>query len=484
MSIPSGSRLGPYEILGAIGAGGMGEVYRAKDSRLNRLVAVKVLPTHLATSPDALGRFEREAKAIAALNQPNIVCIYDFGRMDEVAYVVMELLEGRSLREQLDAGPLPPRKAVELSIQMARGLAAAHAKGVIHRDLKPENLWVTQTGQLKILDFGLAKNVTEPASGGAGLLATEALSLGPHTERGMILGTLGYMSPEQVRGEAVDPRSDLFSFGTVLFEMLTARKAFVRATGADTLSAILKEDPPELAESSAPIPPGLRRILDRCLEKVPAHRFQNAEDLAFALENLSTSSDSRASFAAPFAPKNRRTSWLWGAVAAGLMVGASVLGWALRGGPVRQPTMRFELTYPPEVTTVDAAHISPDGLHLAFHGMDTTGRSRLWVRHLNAVAALPLPGTEDAGRPFWSPDSRFLGFVAEGKLKKIDIAGGPAQKICDAPGGSDGSWSPEGVILFDGTDTQPIYRVSAAGGVPAVAAQVARGRHETMVGWP
>ena len=482
MSLPTGTRLGPYEILNPLGAGGMGEVYRAKDTRLDRFVAVKVLPEHLAQSPDALARFEREAKAVAALNHPAILGIFDSGTQGATAFVVMELLEGESLASRLAQGPLTPRRATELAIQMAQGLAAAHAKGVVHRDLKPDNLWISLDGRLKILDFGLAKQLPALTVGSGSVLATEVMSH-PGTEKGMILGTLGYMSPEQVRGEPVDARADLFAFGAVLFEMLTGRKAFSRATAADTLSAILKEDPPALDAQSRPIPPGLRRILDHCLEKAASRRFHDAEDLAFALENLGSASDSQASFTAPFARQNRRATWLWGAVAALLMASAAAAGWGLRGGP-RLTTMRFELTYPPELTNVDSARISPDGLHLAFHGTDATGRVHIWVRHLNAVTAQVLPGSEGAGRPFWSPDSRFIGFVAEDKLKKVDIAGGPAQKICDAPGGSDGTWSPEGVILFDGTDTQPILRVPAAGGVPVPAVKLDAARREAMVGWP
>ena len=484
MSIPAGSLLGPYEILGIIGAGGMGEVYRAKDSRLDRLVAVKVLPTHLASDPDALGRFQREAKAIAALNHPNIVGIFDFGRMHDVAFVVMELLEGQSLREQLNAGPLPPRKATELAVQMARGLAAAHAKGVIHRDLKPDNLWVTQTGQLKILDFGLAKNLPDPVPGGAGLLATEAMSLGPRTEQGMIMGTMGYMSPEQVRGEAVDRRSDLFSFGAVLFEMLTARKAFSRATAADTLSAILKEDPPELAESSLPLSPGLRRILDRCVEKVPDHRFQNAEDLAFALENLTVLSDSRAPSPAlvPLRPKVKLVRWA-GALA-GVFLLASALGWLAHGsGQPRPRVLRFEIQCPPDLTRVDRPRISPDGNYLAFRATDKEGKNRIWVRPLNAFEARPLPGTEGASRPFWSPDSRFLAFVAGGSLKRIEVNGGPAQKVCDAPSAADGSWGTQGVILFDGNNDDPIRSVPAEGGAPSVAVPLDP-KGKEFYGWP
>ena len=267
-----GSRLGPYEILAPLGAGGMGEVYKAKDTRLDRFVAVKVLPEQLTASADSLARFEREAKAVAALNHPNILGIFDIGKQDRTTYAVMELLEGESLRSRLSQGPLPTRKAAELAAQMAHGLAAAHGKGIIHRDLKPENLWITKEGRLKILDFGLAKQTTRLGTGSNSLMPTEAVmpGQGHRTEEGMILGTVGYMSPEQVRGEGVDARSDLFSFGAVLFEMLTGSKAFAKATPSDTMAAILRDDPPELDGSSGRVfPPGLRRILDHCLERIP-----------------------------------------------------------------------------------------------------------------------------------------------------------------------------------------------------------------------
>ena len=484
MPLTAGTLLGPYEILAPLGAGGMGEVYKARDTRLDRFVAVKVLPEHLAQNPEAMARFEREAKAVAALSHPNIMGIFDFSSQQGTAFVVMELLEGQSLRELLGQGPVGPRRATELAIQMAQGLAAAHAKGVVHRDLKPENLWITLDGRLKILDFGLAKQVSPLGSASGAPLQTEVLSRGNATEQGMILGTLGYMSPEQVRGEAVDGRADIFGFGAVLFELLTGRKAFARATPADTLSAILKEDLPEVDGLSRPIPPGLRRILDHCLEKAPGRRFHDAEDLAFALENLASASSSQASFATPFAPRNRRVTWLWGALGLVLAGAAGLLGWAARGGPRRLDTVRFELTFPPEVASVDAFRISPDGLHLALHGMDSTGRSRVWLRHLNAVPVQALPGSEGAGRPFWSPDSRFLAFIVDGKLMKVDIAGGPAQKICDALGGADGSWSREGVILFDGSAGDPIRRVAAAGGVASVAMTPDPTRKEKFVAWP
>ncbi|HEX7552127.1 MAG TPA: serine/threonine-protein kinase, partial [Geothrix sp.] len=328
MSLQPGIRLGPYEILSPLGAGGMGEVWKARDTRLDRFVAVKVLPEHLAKSPESLARFEREAKAVAALNHPNITGIFDIGNTDGVAFVAMELLEGESLRTRLEQGPLTPKKATELAIQMAQGLAAAHEKGVVHRDLKPDNLWITKEGRLKILDFGLAKQLPTMGVGSDSFVPTAAIQAGHNTEQGMILGTLGYMSPEQVRGKAVDARSDLFSFGVVLFEMLTGKRAFARDTASDTMAAILRDDPPEIEGTSRPIPLALRRIIDHCLEKAPARRFQDARDVAFALESLS-SPETVAPITAPFAPQNRRTTWIWAALAAVIVVCAALGSWLL-----------------------------------------------------------------------------------------------------------------------------------------------------------
>lgn len=289
MSLQSGVRLGPYEILTPLGAGGMGEVWKARDTRLDRFVAVKVLPGQLASTPEVLERFEREAKAVAALNHPNILAIFDVGRQEDAAYLVMELLEGETLRQRLAGGALPWRKATEFAIQMAQGLAAAHDKGLVHRDLKPENLWITPEGHLKVLDFGLAKQIQAPAQNAQSLLPTQALGPGQplHTQDGLILGTFGYMSPEQARGEPVSASSDLFSFGVVLHEMLSGRKAFARDTVADTLAAVLREDPPGLDSVPGGLPPGLDRIVRHCLEKRPEARFQSMRDLGFALESLS-----------------------------------------------------------------------------------------------------------------------------------------------------------------------------------------------------
>jgi serine/threonine protein kinase len=276
-SLTVGQRLGAYEIIGPLGAGGMGEVFRARDSRLDRQVAVKVLPASIADSPDALARFEREARAVAALSHPNILVIHDFGQSPQATYAVMELLEGETLRARLSAGALPLRKAVDVGTQIARGLAAAHDRHIVHRDLKPENVFLTTDGTVKILDFGLART-----TGPAGFTGLDSPTVGPATQPGTVLGTVGYMAPEQVRGEDADHRADLFALGCVLYEMITGQRAYRRDTAAETLTAILREDPPDIASTETSMPSGLVRTIRRCLEKRPEERFQSARDLAFA----------------------------------------------------------------------------------------------------------------------------------------------------------------------------------------------------------
>ncbi|HXM79717.1 MAG TPA: protein kinase, partial [Thermoanaerobaculia bacterium] len=332
MPLSPGSRLGPYEIVAPIGAGGMGEVYRARDPRLGREVAIKVLPESLANDPVALARFEREALAVAALSHPNILAIHDFGTQGGVAYAVMELLEGETLRMKLDAGPIRQKQAVDFALQIAKGLSAAHEKGVVHRDLKPENLFVGRDGHVKILDFGLAKKVDAVAPS----KETSAPTVSGHTEPGTVMGTVGYMSPEQVRGLPVDHRSDIFSFGAILYELLSGKKAFKKDTASDTVAAILKEEPPELSESGRSISPALDHIVKHCLEKDRDNRFQSARDIAFALGEAS--SGSAAAPATPAAQPPRSRAFrppLWAAgVVALVTLAAAVLWLRPRAGPI------------------------------------------------------------------------------------------------------------------------------------------------------
>src|SRR5262245_4371647 len=323
MTLSNGSRLGPYEILAPLGAGGMGEVYRARDTRLNRQVALKVLPTQFTTNAERLRRFEQEARAASALNHPNILTIYDTGAHEGAPFIVSELLEGETLRERLEAGALPVRKAIDSALQLSRGLAAAHGKGIVHRDLKPENLFITEDARLKILDFGLAK--LKPPSGLGSLRPqagvenpTETYHPAVDTDPGKVMGTVGYMAPEQVRGREADHRSDVFAVGVVLYEMRSGKQPFVGQSAVETLNAILKEEPQDLEETNSKIPPGLLRVVNHCLEKNAEQRFQSASDLAFALEALSgTSSGSTISPESAVAPSTlatrgmRRDRWAW-----------------------------------------------------------------------------------------------------------------------------------------------------------------------------
>ena len=336
MTLTSGAKLGPYEIVVLLGAGGMGEVYRALDTRLGRDVAVKVLPAGMAKDPDRLRRFEQEARTIAALNHPNILGIHDIGTHDGAPFLVSELLEGQTLRERLESGPLPARRAIEYALGIAQGLAAAHEKGVVHRDLKPENVFITRDGRVKVLDFGLAKLMRPEESHD-----TVATLASPATLPGMVLGTVGYMSPEQVRGESSDARSDIFSFGAVLYEMLTGKRAFKRETSAETMTAVLREEPPELNDTGWQGPLGLQRILNRCLEKGVDRRFQSASDLAFAIESLSGTSSTRS-----IAQSKVKRAWLpWTAVALGTLALGTGL-WLMGRWSAAKPQPKFtRLTY-------------------------------------------------------------------------------------------------------------------------------------------
>jgi len=355
MSLSPGQRLGPYEITAPLGAGGMGEVYRARDTKLDRDVAVKVLPTRLAEDAEALARFEREAKAVAALSHPNILAIHDFGREATTAYAVMELLDGETLRQRLAAGALPVRKAAEYGLQMAQALAAAHDKGIVHRDLKPDNVFVTRDGRVKVLDFGLARREATTADG----TETSSPTAAHATEPGAVMGTAGYMSPEQVRGQPADARSDIFSLGTVLYEILSGRKAFARETAAETMTAILREEPPELAVAVDGLPAALGRIVEHCLEKRPEERFQSARDLAFDLSSLS-SSQVRHERVAETGPGAGRRAWARPAAAAVLAAACGTALFLAGRSTARKPSPAFEpLTF--RRGSVSYARFAPDG---------------------------------------------------------------------------------------------------------------------------
>ena len=471
MSLPAGSRLGPYEILAPLGAGGMGEVYRARDSRLGRDVAIKVLPSSFSNDPDRLRRFEQEARAAGLLNHPNVTAVYDIGTVDGAPYVVSELLEGETLRARLSGGALGPRRAVDYAIQIAHGLSAAHEKGIVHRDLKPENLFVTKDGRVKILDFGLAKLTQADSSGPQTNLPTAPVNAG--TEPGMVLGTLGYMSPEQVRGRTADARSDIFSFGAILYEMLSGRRAFQRDTAADTMSAILREDPPDLSSTNRQLPPVLDRIVHHCLEKDPEARFHSAHDLAFQLQFPAT--DEISGIAAAPAAKRRTPTALLALGAIALLLAAGLTTLVLRRPVTATSTarvVRFAVPIPPGTTYAPGdisrgLSISPDGTRLVIEAI-YNGRRRLFLRPLDSEHFTELEGSLGASTHFWSPDSRFIAFFADGKLKKIPATGGPAEELCPALYDWVGTWGRDGTILFSQIPpSEPgIFRVSDRGGVP------------------
>ncbi|HEY7370340.1 MAG TPA: protein kinase, partial [Thermoanaerobaculia bacterium] len=484
MTLTAGSRLGPYEIVSPLGAGGMGEVYRAKDTRLGREVAMKVLPAHMSASAELRQRLEREAKTISQLSHSHICTLYDVGHHDGTDYLVMELLEGETLADRLGRGALPVDQAVKISIDIASALDAAHASGIIHRDLKPGNIMLTKSG-VKLLDFGLAKLAAPPAAiSQTTSLPTALQESNPLTTHGTILGTFQYMSPEQLEGRDADARSDIFAFGCVLYEMLTGQKAFSGKSQASLIGSIMNSEPAPVSSIQPMTPPALDRVVKGCLAKEPEHRWHTAHDVMLQLQWIAEGG-SAAGLPAPVAARRRsREKLAWG-VAAALLLATAALGYGfLRRAPKPQRLVRFEVPVPADVVSIDTPRISPDGRTLAFNATDSEGKTRIWIRPLNALSAHPLAGTEGTTRPFWSPDSRFLGFFTGGKLMKIDVAGGPPTKICDAPTGADGTWSPQGVILFDGTGSDPIHRVSAAGGTAVAAIKPDLARKEVQIGWP
>ena len=453
MSLSAGTRLGPYEIVSPLGAGGMGEVYRARDTRLDREVAIKVLPSTVAADPDSRARFEREAKAVAALSHPNILAIHDIGVEGQgVAYAVMELLHGSTLRDRLKSGPMTIRKATETAIQVARGLAAAHDKGLIHRDLKPENIFLLEDGQVKVLDFGLAKLVLAGGATPAGETA-ETMTVAAMTNPGMVMGTMGYMAPEQVRGQAVDARADLFAFGAVLYEMVSGQRAFQRETAADTMTAILKEDPAELSVSRAEISPALDRIIRHCLEKNPAERFQSARDIAFALEALSgtqSSSSGAAPVVATVEPKARVPRW---AVTAALMAATAVVAVIADRAlaPDEAVPMRFSQKTFTQQTIINARFM-PDGQSIVYSGAVAGNTPQLFEIRPGMLEARPfgparthLLSVSSKGELAVLTEAHFLAQrLFAGTLSRMSIEGNPRPWMGDV---REGDWSPDGSTM-------------------------------------
>src|ERR1039457_4240580 len=474
MALTSGSKLGPYEIQSPLGAGGMGEVYRAQDTRLGRDVALKILPESFARETDRLRRFEQEARAVAALNHPNILAIHDIGQHEGSPFLVSELLEGESLGATLDRGALPQRKTIEYGVQIAQGLAAAHEKGIVHRDLKPENIFVTKDGRIKILDFGLAKLAQKAGAG-----SDEVTLASERTAAGVVMGTASYMAPEQVRGEAADPRTDIFAFGAVLYEMLSGVRAFRRDTPAETMTAVLKDDPPELSDPVRLVSPALERIVRRCLEKNPEQRFQSARDLSFALSALSGSDSSTIARAAGAPRRTRLLPWLAGGLT--LVAVAAGTGVVARRP---QPTVRmqFALAVPDEMNISHMA-LSRDGSMLVFVSPEeSSALPMLYVQRIGSASVTLLPGTQGASSDLWSPDGAYVAFFANGKLQKMAIAGGTPQVLATALAGRGGSWGSKGVIIYTPDVINPIWRINADGTGMAQVTDIRAG--EETHRWP
>jgi serine/threonine protein kinase/Tol biopolymer transport system component len=446
MAVVAGQKIGPYQVVSQIGAGGMGEVYKAHDSRLDRDVAVKVLPSSFSSDPDRLRRFSQEARAAAALNHPNILAIYDIGEWERAPYIVSELLLGETLRDRLKAGPAPARKAIEYCLQITRGLAAAHDKGIVHRDLKPENIFITQDGRVKILDFGLAK-LTQADPGSA---SADAATAQVGTDAGMVMGTAGYMSPEQVRGKLADSRSDLFSFGAILYEMLSGKRAFQGDSPADTMSAILKEEPAELSEAARNVPPALEKIVRHCLEKNPAERFQSASDVAFSLEALTEISTASKSGALAIAASEPRRKSLLVPVVTGLLVAGACLGFYLAGkrSSAWSAPSFHRLTF--RRGTIPAARFSPDGQTIVYSGAMEGRPEELFTTRFDSTDSRPL-GLEKTGLLGVSSNGEMavsLGvhrdspFVEAGTLGRMPLAGGAPREVAENVAWAD--WTPDG----------------------------------------
>jgi Tol biopolymer transport system component len=472
--------LGPYEILGSIGAGGMGEVYRARDTRLDRTVAVKILPLHIAHNPDARQRFEREARAVSSLNHPHICTLFDIGNQNGIDFLVMEFLEGETLASRLEKGPLAVDEVLRYGVQIADALDRAHRQGVVHRDLKPGNIMLTKDGA-KLLDFGLAKLGSSSKSTPDETL-TKAL-----TSQGTILGTFQYMAPEQLEGKDADARSDIFSFGAVLYEMITGRRAFQGKSQASLIAAIFGAEPEAVSTVRPMTPRALDHVVSTALAKDPDARWQTAHDLLLELRWIAAGGGREQAQTAPV--RSRSNVWLIAALAVLLAAALtiSVRHWlekppelhAVRSSILPPENASFVFTGIPAGPVV----VSPDGRRLAF--VATLDRKTLlWVRRLDALTAQPLAGTEGASQAFWSSDSRFLAFFADGKLKRIDASGGPALTICNAGPGRSGTWNRDDVIVFAADIMSPLYRVSAAGGVATAITKTGDPPEEASHRWP
>ncbi|MGH9386109.1 MAG: protein kinase domain-containing protein [Vicinamibacterales bacterium] len=489
MPLSIGTRLGPYEILSAIGAGGMGEVFRARDTKLDRLVAIKILPESFAHDPERRARFEREAKTLASLNHPNIAIIHGFEEADGIKALVLELVEGPTLAERIALGPIPLNEASPIAMQIAEALEAAHEHGVIHRDVKPANVKVRDDGTVKVLDFGLAKALTD-----GGSVAPSSLSNSPTLTRpfgvtgvGVLLGTAPYMSPEQAKGRVVDRCTDIWAFACVVYEMLTGRRAFGGDEISETLASILTKEPDWSALPSA-TPVGVRRLLSRCLQKDPRRRLRDIGDARLELERLfgSALEEEAASAIAAAGPLWRR-ALPWGLASVVLVALALVLVlWVPWRAASPAAAVRLEVGIGADaslITRSASLAVSPDGSVLAFVARNSQGTTQLYVRRFDELRAVPLAGTAGASNPFFSPDGRWVAFFSGGQLRKVAVTGGAAVTLCAAPVDRGGAWAEDGSIVFQPASVgSGLSRVSSNGGAPAPLTTLDAG--EASHRWP
>src|ERR1700680_281385 len=467
MAFSSGKMLGPYEIQSPLGAGGMGEVYRARDSRLARTVAIKVLAEHLAENTEAKERFDREARAISSLSHPNICLLYDVGQQDGVSFLVIEYLEGETLADRLLKGPLPSEQVLKYGIEICEGLERAHRSGVVHRDLKPGNIMLPKGGA-KRRDFGLAKPTVPASPLSSGLTQTIGTPQYPLTAEGMVVGTFQYMSPEQVEGKEADARSDIFALGAVLYEMVTGKRAFEGKTTASTIAAIVAAERARMSSVQPMAPPALDRLVKTCLEKDPDERWQTAHDVKLQLRQITegrshAGTASSTSVPAPLATrKNNRLYLRWATLALTIVAAAAAGYFARVSHPA--PPVWGGLNITGELGEEGSFVLSSDGRQLAYVAADPQGRLLIWVRKLDSPRGLPLEGTAGAEYPFWSADGRSVGFFADGKLKRIEADGQNLQTVCDAPNGRGGTWNRDGLIVFTPNAVGGLDKVTAAGG--------------------
>jgi Tol biopolymer transport system component/predicted Ser/Thr protein kinase len=466
MTMSAGARLGPYQLLALLGAGGMGEVYKARDTRLDRTVALKILPEQFADDSGRRERFEREARAVAALNHPHICDLHDIGEDQSVRFLVMEYLEGQTLAERVLRGPLPPAEVLRCAIELADALDHAHRRGLVHRDLKPGNVMLTKSGA-KLLDFGLSKLQATPD---LVVLSTLSPAGGPLTADGALLGTFPYMAPEQLAGHEADARSDIFAFGAIVYEIATGRRAFEGTTAGTVIGAVLHTDPPRLSSLQPLVPPALDRIVGRCLAKDPDNRWQTARDLLLELKWMAEHVVPQPSGDVPRSSKKRAVVTTATLVVLAFVIVVFTSAYFGRD-TVETPAVRFTFSPPPELRLAEVRFggpvtVSPDGRQLVYVATGSDEKQRLWIHPLDMPTPRSLAGTDGAAYPFWSPDSRSVGFFAEGRLKRIDVGGGPPQTLTDVVLPRGGTWNRDAMILFSAGGGRELYRLPAAGGVP------------------